>query len=123
MPLHDIDVYLTVLYVFISLLILGVRRTGSRWTTWYQKIVLLDDSTLKNWYLEKISSSTKNNLSEISEPAILKLARQALFHEILLERQKYFFSRHTKDPLVAQLAGAFPATDFLMVSVSIDSGD
>lgn len=78
MPLHDIDVYLTVLYVFISLLILGVRRTGSRWTTWYQKKVLLDDSTLRNWYLEKISGRTKNDLSEISEPVILKLAREAL---------------------------------------------
>jgi len=119
-PHHDIDIYLTVLYIFVSLLILGVRRTGSRWTTWHQKINLLDDLTLRDWYLNKVPTSSKDNLLEISEPAILKLARQALFHDILLEKQKYFFSRHTKDPLVAQLAKAFQATDFLMVSVTTD---
>jgi hypothetical protein len=70
--------------------------------------------------LNKVPTSSKDNLLEISEPAILKLARQALFHDILLEKQKYFFSRHTKDPLVAQLAKAFQATDFLMVSVTTD---
>jgi hypothetical protein len=118
-PNHDVDIYLTVLYTFTSLLVFGVRHIGSRWATWYQKIILLDDFTLRDWYLAKISSSTKDNLLEISEPALLKLARQRLFHDVLLERRKSFFSRHTKDPLVAQLAKAFEATDFLMASVPI----
>lgn len=122
-PNHDIDIYLTVLYTFTILLFFGLRHIGSRWTTWYQKIILLDDFTLRDWYLDKVSSSTKDDLLGISEPAILKLARQALFHDVFLERRKYPFSRHTKDPLVAQLAKSFQATEFLMVSVSIDSGD
>jgi len=116
-PNHDIDIYLTVLYVFTMLLVFGVRHTGSRWTTWYQKILLLDDSTLRDWYLDKVSNSTKDELLEISEPAILKLARHAMFHDVLLEKRKYLFSRQTKDPLVAQLARSFQATDFLMVSL------
>jgi hypothetical protein len=123
LPFHDIDIYLPVLYVFIALLILGVRRIGSRWTTWYQKVTPLDDSTLKEWYLDKVSSSTKDSLEKISEPAILKLGRQALLHDIVLEKRKWFFSRHTKDNLVAQLAKSFQATDFLMVRVPVPSGD
>jgi hypothetical protein len=122
-PIHDIDIYLTVLYTFTALLVFGVRHVGSQWTTWYQKIILLDDFTLKDWYLDRVSSSTKDDLLEISEPAILKLARQALFHDVILERRKYFFARRTKDPLVAQLAGSLQATEFLMVSIPIDSGD
>jgi hypothetical protein len=122
-PNHDIDIYLAVLYTFTILLAFGVRHTGSRWTTWYQKIILLDDSTLRDWYLGKVPSNTKHDLLELSEPAVLKVARQELFHDVLLERQKYFFSRHTKDPLVAQLARSFQATDFLMVSVPIYSSD
>jgi hypothetical protein len=104
------------------LLVFGVRHTGSQWTTWYQKIILLDDLTLKDWYLDKASSSTKDDLLEISEPAILKLARQAMFHDVLLEKRKYFFTHRTKDPLVAQLARSLQATDFLMVSVPIGFG-
>jgi hypothetical protein len=122
-PFHDIDIYLTVLYTFTTLLAFGVRHIGSQWTTWYQKIILLDDLTLKDWYLDRVPSRTKDDLLEISEPAILKLARQALFHDVVLERQKYFLARRTKDPLVAQLAGSLQATDFLMVSIPIDSGD
>jgi hypothetical protein len=123
LPLHDIDVYLPVLYVFITLLILGVRRIGSRWTTWYQKIIPLDDSSLKEWYLERVSSSSMDDLVKRSEPAILKLGRQALFHDIVLEKRKWFFSRRTKDPLVAQLAKTFQATDFLMVRILSVTGD
>lgn len=118
LPLHDIDIYLPVLYVFITLLILGVRRIGSHWTTWYQKITPLDDSTLKEWYLGKVSSSTKDDLEKMSEPAILKRGRQALLHDVVLEKRKWFFSGHTKDSLVAQLAKSFQATDFLMVCVT-----
>jgi hypothetical protein len=118
-PHHDVNIYLTVLYAFITLLILGVRHTGSRWATWYQKLVLLDDSTLADWYLDKMSSSTQENLLNLSEPAILKLARQALLHDILLERRRYLLSHHPKDPFVARLAGEFQATDFLMVRLRI----
>jgi hypothetical protein len=73
--------------------------------------------------LDKISSGTKDDLFEMSEPAILKLARQALFHDVLVERRKHFFSHHTKDQLVARLAKAFQATDFLMVNTSIHYDD
>lgn len=123
LPLHDIDIYLPVLYLFISLLILGVRRIGSRWTTWYQKIFPLDDSTLKEWYLDKISISTRDELEKMSEPAILKLGRQALFHDVVLESRKWFLSHQTKDPLVVQLAKSFKATDFLMVIDPVTHGD
>jgi hypothetical protein len=116
LPLHDINIYLPVLYIFIFLLILGVRRVGSRWTTWYLKIFPLDDSTLKEWYVDKFSSSAKDELEKMSEPAILKLGREALFHDVALENRRFFLSRQTKDRLVVQLAKSFQATDFLIVS-------
>lgn len=73
---HDIDIYLTVLYVFVTCLFIGVRRTGSAWTTWYQKISLVQDSELRDWYFSKLDETTREDIIKSSDPAILKLARQ-----------------------------------------------
>jgi hypothetical protein len=78
---------------------------------------------MKGWYLDTISSSAKDDLLEMSEPAILKLARQALFHNVALERRKWFFSSRTNDQLVAKLVKTYEATDFLMVNTPANSSD
>jgi hypothetical protein len=117
---HDIDVYLTVLYVFITMLFVGLRRTGSRWTTWYQKIALLEDAELKEWYLLKSESGFRKQLEDLTDPAILKLARQALLRDVLMETKKPFFVKKSEDPLVSKLARSFEATDFLMVCQFLD---
>lgn len=111
---HDIDIYLTVLYVFVSLLFVGLRRVGSRWTTWYQKIDLLKDSELREWYLSHSKISAKE-LESLTDPAVLKLAHQALYGEVLAETRKSFFIKKSGDLLVLKLAKSFEATEFLMV--------
>jgi hypothetical protein len=115
-PHHDIQIYLTVLYVFVTLLLLGVRHTGARWTTWYQRIDLVDDTQLRNWYIQKRDNSRQGTLEKMSDPAVLRLARQALLSDVLLEQKKFFFSPRTKDGLVMKLVKSYPATVFLMVS-------
>ncbi|EKD19488.1 hypothetical protein MBM_02725 [Drepanopeziza brunnea f. sp. 'multigermtubi' MB_m1] len=112
-PKHDVAIYLTVLYVFVSMLFVGVRRTGSKWTTWYQKASLLDDSTLRNWYIENKTASM-NGIEKMSDPAVLRFARQALLEDVVTERAKSIFSKKTQDPLVSRLVASFDGTNFLM---------
>ncbi|RFU27099.1 hypothetical protein B7463_g9236, partial [Scytalidium lignicola] len=113
MTSHDIIVYLTVIYIFIALLIAGVRWTGSRWTTWYQKVDLINDNELRNWYISK-RMERNQEIEKISEPALLSLARQALLQEISVEQRKNIFSSKTKDPFVARLVKSYTSTDVLM---------
>ncbi|KAF2205298.1 hypothetical protein GQ43DRAFT_35562 [Delitschia confertaspora ATCC 74209] len=48
---HDVIVYLAVLYLFVILLLLGVRHVGSQWVTWYHNIKTLNDKDVKDWYV------------------------------------------------------------------------
>ena len=113
---HDSAIYLTVLYVFVSLLLLGVRRTGSRWTSWYQKMVVIDDKTLREWYIQRESAENANTVEEKTEPALLKASRQSLHGEILKAKSGFFYSKGSDDPLVSKLAKCYDSTIFLMVS-------
>jgi hypothetical protein len=114
---HDIVIYLSVIYVFIGLLLLGTRRVGSRWTTWYQRIFIIDDKTLKTWYQNHPST----NLTGVSEPSsetlLLRNARELLHQEVNNAKSRKLFSifRKIQDPMVAKLARSFESTGFLMV--------
>jgi hypothetical protein len=119
---HDIYIYLTILYVFITMLLVGLRRTGSRWTTWYQKISLVEDAELRAWYLLRSNIVSRKEIEDMTDPAILKLAREALLRDVLLETRKPFFVQESKDPLILKLAKSFEATDFLMNWYSRYSG-
>lgn len=48
---HDIIIYPTVLFVFVTLLILGTRHVATKWVTWYHNIKALNDSDVKDWYI------------------------------------------------------------------------
>ncbi|KAH8802484.1 glycosyl transferase [Xylogone sp. PMI_703] len=112
-PDHDIVVYLSVLYVFIICLAIGVRRTGSKWTTWYQQVDIIDDNELRTWFVDKkVDSST--DLEKMSDPALLRLARRSLLEEVTAERKKNIFSKKTQDPLVDRMVKSYTATEFLM---------
>ncbi|KUJ17442.1 uncharacterized protein LY89DRAFT_53649 [Mollisia scopiformis] len=113
-PNHDITIYLSVLYSFVSLLMLGVMRVGANWVTWFQDIVLLTDEELRSWYMDTQDSSEAQRLQEMPDPAALKLAREKLLQVVLAERKRLFFLPNTKDLLVRKLAQSFDATEFLM---------
>jgi hypothetical protein len=115
-PYNDAAIYLTVLYVFILLLLLGVRRTGSRWTTWYQKIALIDDAALRSWFVERLSLSEKEDIQKLTDPKVLILARQSLQREVMAEQRKTIFAKASSDPLISKLVESYQATIFLMVS-------
>jgi hypothetical protein len=115
-PYNDAAIYLTVLYVFILLLLLGVRRTGSRWTTWYQKIALIDDAALRSWFVERLSVTEREDIQKLTDPKVLILARQSLQREVLAEQRKTIFAKANPDPIVSKLVDSYQATIFLMVS-------
>jgi hypothetical protein len=50
---YDIYIYPCVLYVFVSLLILGTRHVATQWVTWYHDIKTLHDSDVKDWCIQR----------------------------------------------------------------------
>ncbi|KAF1835308.1 hypothetical protein BDW02DRAFT_294479 [Decorospora gaudefroyi] len=50
---YDIYIYPSILYIFISLLILGTRHVATQWVTWYHNIKTLNDSDVKDWYVQR----------------------------------------------------------------------
>lgn len=48
---YDIIIYPCVLFIFVSLLILGTRHVATQWVTWYHNIKTLNDSDVKDWYV------------------------------------------------------------------------
>ncbi|KAF1973638.1 hypothetical protein BU23DRAFT_639358 [Bimuria novae-zelandiae CBS 107.79] len=49
---YDIIIYPCVLIIFVSLLILGTRHIATQWVTWYHNIKTLNDSDVKEWYVQ-----------------------------------------------------------------------
>ncbi|KAF2024201.1 glycosyl transferase [Setomelanomma holmii] len=49
----DIFIYPCVLYIFVTLLILGTRRVATQWVTWYHNIKTLNDADVKEWYIQR----------------------------------------------------------------------
>jgi hypothetical protein len=50
---YDIYIYPCVLYVFVASLILGTRHVATQWVTWYHDIKTLNDSDVKDWYVQR----------------------------------------------------------------------
>lgn len=111
---YDSLVYLVVLYAFIGLLILGLRSVGARWVTWYQKIRCTNDAEIRQWYLSTYAEDDEKAFEKMSDPAALKLSREALLRAVLAERNKGIFSKATKDKLVFELARDWDSTNFLI---------
>jgi len=121
LPGRDIYVYLAVLYIFIFLLILGVRYTGSRWTTWYLNIEKISDQDLRQWYVETQEDGNEDSLNGMTDPAVLKLARAAIIREINRASSKFRKTKST-DPFVQKLTKSHDATIFLLEWYSGYSG-
>ncbi|KAE8441936.1 hypothetical protein EG329_004144 [Mollisiaceae sp. DMI_Dod_QoI] len=121
-PRHDITIYLTALYCFVILLLLGLLRTGAKWTNWYREIDLLTDAELRNWYMDKKGTEGVKSLEKRSDPLVLRLARQALLNAVVAEQKRFFFLPHTRDILIRKLAGSLKATEFLMNWYSRSTG-
>jgi hypothetical protein len=100
-------------------LLLGTRYIGSQWTTWYQKIALVDDKALRQWYIRRETARNDTFIEKISEPALLKAAREDLIQEVLRTKSRIFqFKKSNDDPLVSRLADCYDATSFLMVCLA-----
>lgn len=96
----DVYVYLGVLYVFITLLILGTRRVATQWVTWYHNIKTLNDADVKDWYmkaclererekavLDSESRDKEPNTSSITADSVhpssdVSLAEPDIFHDM-----------------------------------------
>lgn len=111
---HDSLVYLLVLYAFIGLLFIGLRSTAANWVTWYQNIRVTDDAEIKEWYISNFADNDRDEIIKMSDPAVLKLAREALLRSVLAEKKTTIFGRSTSDSLVNGLAKDWDSTNFLI---------
>jgi glycosyltransferase involved in cell wall biosynthesis len=110
----DSLVYPIVLYGFISLLFIGLRSVASDWVTWYQNIRNTDDVEIRKWYISTFAGNDEKAFESMSDPAALKLSRQALLRAVLAERNKGIFSKATSDKLVLELARNWDSINFLV---------
>ncbi|KAL5344247.1 hypothetical protein ACLOAV_010817 [Pseudogymnoascus australis] len=108
---YDTQVYLSVLYCFVTLVLVGTRHIASLWATWFLKIETIDDKALKEWYLERTGNVA---LEKLSEPAILIQARQDLLRKVTKAIPGLFKFRTTNDAVVLKLAKCFEATSVMM---------
>ncbi|KAG9248806.1 glycosyltransferase family 4 protein [Calycina marina] len=120
-PGYDIFVYLIVIYVFLTVLILGLRRTGAKWITWYLTIERVSDQELRKWFVQTQLDGDEDSLKGLTDPGVLKLARAALLQDINKVRSR-FRKVNTTDPIVQKLAQSYEATEFLMEWYSGYSG-
>ncbi|KAH2704297.1 hypothetical protein KXW03_002251 [Aspergillus fumigatus] len=111
---HDVVIYLIVLYIFIGLLLLSLRSVASKWVTWYQNIRRTDDTEIRKWYVSKYGNNDEKCFGGRSDPAVLKLSREALYRDVMAEVSRGFFSKPTTDQLVLELARDWEATNFLL---------
>ncbi|KAF2115114.1 hypothetical protein BDV96DRAFT_600247 [Lophiotrema nucula] len=140
-PGYDIIIYPCILYFFVILLVLGARRVGTEWVTWFHNIKTLNDADVKEWYVRlntkhesegkrfskgprvsivPSSSFAPSTLDEpdlfsgLSEPAILALCRKKLYEAVMKEKNRHFWEKSAQDPLVKELAGCWDSTLFLL---------
>ncbi|KAA8645897.1 uncharacterized protein ATNIH1004_007318 [Aspergillus tanneri] len=111
---HDSAIYLTVLYVFIGSLLFGLRRIATKWVTWYQGLRRTDDTEIRKWYVTAHSAGEEKVFGNLSDPAVLKLSREALLKDVMAEKNRRVFSKATTDTLVLELARDWDATNFLL---------
>ncbi|KAF7511371.1 hypothetical protein GJ744_004560 [Endocarpon pusillum] len=111
---YDSIVYLSVIYVFIGLLFFGLRHIGSKWVTWFQKLRKTDDAEIKKWYISNKASGNEKVFGNMSDPASLKMAREALHHDVLAECGRGRFQKATEDKIVLELARDWSSTNFLL---------
>lgn len=75
----------------------------------------MEDSELRDWYLDRVAPECRDELQEKTDPALLKLARQCLLRDVIQETRKPFWTKPTKDALVLRMARSYDSTEFLMV--------
>lgn len=111
---YDSIVYLTVLYIFLGFLLFGLRHIGSKWVTWFQSLRKTDDAEIKRWYISNKAGGNEKAFGNLSDPAALKMAREALHHDVLAECEKGYFQKATEDQMVKELARDWRSTNFLL---------
>lgn len=111
---NDSAIYLAVIYVFIGVLLLSLRSTTAKWVTWYQSLRRTDDTEIRKWYISAHGNDDEKVFASMSDPAALKLAREALLSDVMAEKSRRFYSKPTTDKLVKELAQDWESTNFLL---------
>lgn len=80
----------------------------------------VSDQDLRAWYVEAHEGGNEEALAGLTDPAALKLAREAMVREVKATRRR--FGRKSKDPVVLSMAKSYDATVYLLEWYSSYSG-
>ncbi|KAF1812156.1 hypothetical protein P152DRAFT_417112, partial [Eremomyces bilateralis CBS 781.70] len=107
-------IYILLLFFFISLLFIGLRRVVAQWVTWCSKVKTVDDATVKKWYIDNRANGNDKVFHGLTAPAAMNLSRQNLNDAVERERRRGFWRKSSADNLVRELAQSWEATVFLL---------
>ncbi|KAK5058785.1 hypothetical protein LTR84_011049 [Exophiala bonariae] len=111
---HDIFVYSMVLFILNVALAMSLARTAAGWATWFLNVKRISDAEVRKWYIMTKAKGNTKRLNMLSDPAALKISREALLEDVHAELSKSPFSKRSPDKLVAQLAADHESTKFLL---------
>ncbi|EPQ63420.1 Bgt-5071 [Blumeria graminis f. sp. tritici] len=111
-PGYDIFIYFAVFSTFLILLIIAVLHKASKWATWYTEIENISDQELKNWYIKRYFYGNQKAINELTEPYILKCARDMMSQKVEVVKKSIF--KKTRDSVVEALAKSHNASIFLL---------
>lgn len=105
---HDVLIYLIILYVFLGVLIFNYSRLCHEWTSWPEKIVLVKETEILEWYRQRAGRSTeeleKLSLTTDEIKARTKQACDRLLEAIESCQSRSRYLSGPCDPFVEKLA-------------------
>jgi len=79
---HDVAFYLPLLYLFLFTLLYNYRHLCITWSSWLEKIVMIDDKKILEWYKEEYE--VKGEM-----PDMIVKARDALYERVMAEEARF----------------------------------
>ncbi|KAJ6262524.1 hypothetical protein Dda_3335 [Drechslerella dactyloides] len=82
---HDIVIYLPICYTSLFVLLYNYRKLCINWATWLDKIVIIDDNKILEWWADEYSGGDQSAVpkdDEGSRSTLLEVARALLLKRI-----------------------------------------
>jgi hypothetical protein len=98
---HDVMIYLPICYTFLFVLLYNYRKLCIEWATWLDKIALIDDNKILEWWIEEYANGEKSAVpvnDESARSVVLNKARTLLLERVReedLRRHSYLPSKET----------------------------
>ncbi|KAF3934863.1 hypothetical protein ABW19_dt0202847 [Dactylella cylindrospora] len=115
---HDVAIYLPICYLFLFYLFYNYRQLCITWATWLDKIVIIDDNKILDWWADEYANGEKAAIPKDDEgarAAILDKARALLLKRVrVADLKKHSFLPFKETPFVKQLVDGYRESVWLL---------